>query len=93
MPNQARAVLNEATVAGAKGGGRMAINIELAYRDTFHENGRDNLGLGFQGARQVAGIGIDVIDYDRLSGGYGGAADSLVQENVLVRRLSTDIRA
>ena len=86
-------MFDKATVVCSEGGGGMAVDVELTHRNTIHENRRDNLRFGFERARQVAGIGVDVVDNNRLRGGEGSASDSFVQGNAFVRCLSTHVWA
>ena len=53
----------------------------------------DDLGFGFRGTSQIAGIGADIIDNDRLAAGCRGPANTLIQPYAGVRSHRTFERA
>ena len=76
----------ESAVFEAEGGEEVGVDVEFADDFVANEDGDDDLGFGFEGAGQIARIGVNVIDDDGLAGGRGSAADALVERNAGVRR-------
>jgi hypothetical protein len=79
-------VFAEFAVVGAEGGEEVGVDVELADDFAADEDGDDDFGFGFEGAGEVAGVGVDVVDDDGFAGGGGGAADALVEGNAGVGR-------
>lgn len=71
-------------VIGAEGGEEVGVDVEFADHFAVDEDGDDDFGFSFEGAGEIAGIGIDVVDDDGLSRGSGGAANALVQRDARV---------
>jgi len=74
-------VFAEGAVFEAEGGEEVGVDVEFADDFVVDEDGDDDFGFGFEGAGEVAGIGINIIDDDGLAGGGGSAADALVERN------------
>ena len=68
-----------------EGCGEMAVDVEFADDFSFDEDGDDDFGFCFQRTREIARIGIDVIDDDGFSAGGGCAANSLMKRDARVR--------
>ena len=84
---EAGGVFAEGAIVGAEGGEEMRVDVEFADDFVVNEDGDDDFGFGFEGAGQIARIGVNVIDDDGLAGGRGSAADALVERNAGVGRL------
>lgn len=54
---------------------KMAVDIEFSDHCTFHEDRYDDLGLGFDGTREIARVGVYIVHHDGLRGGDGCPAD------------------
>ena len=76
----------EFAVVGAEGGEEMGIDVEFADDFAADENGDDDFGFGFEGAGEIAGIGVDVVNDDGFTAGGRGAADALVKRDPGVGR-------
>ena len=79
-------VFAEFAVVGAEGGEEVGIDVEFADDFAADENGDDDFGFGFEGAGEVARVGVDVVDDDGFAGGDRGAADALIEGNAGVGR-------
>src|SRR5579859_205210 len=79
-------VFAEFAVVGAEGGEEVGVDIEFADDFAAEEDGDDDFGFGFEGAGEVAGVGVDVVDDDGFAAGGRGAADALVEGNAGVGR-------
>ena len=78
-------VFAEFTVVGAEGGDEVGINVQFADDFAVDEDGDNDFGFSFEGAGEIAGIGIDVVDDDGFAGRGRGAADALVEGDTSVR--------
>ena len=76
----------EFAVVGAEGGVEVGVDVEFADDFAADEDGDDDFGFGFEGAGEIAGVGIDVVDDDGFAAGDSGAADALVEGNAGVGR-------
>jgi hypothetical protein len=74
-------VFAESAITGAEGGGDVRVDVEFADNFAVNANGDDDFGFGFKRAREIAWIGINVVDDDGLSRGSSGAANALVQRD------------
>ena len=79
-------MLAELAVFGAGSCEEVGVDIEFAGNFTVNEDGDNDFGFGFEGAGEIAGIGIDVVDDDGFAGGSGGTTDALIEGNASVRR-------
>jgi len=79
-------VFAEFAVVGAEGGEEVGVNVEFADDFAADEDGDDDFGFGFEGAGEVAGVGVDVVDDDGFAAGGSGAADALVERDAGVGR-------
>jgi len=77
-------VFAEFAVVGAEG----SVGVDVEFADDFSadEDGDDDLGFGFEGAGEIAGVGVDVVDDDGFAAGGRGAADTLVEGDAGVGR-------
>ena len=64
----------------------MGVDVEFADDFAADEDGNDDFGFGFEGAGEVAGVGVNVVDDDGSAAGGSGAADALVEGNAGVGR-------
>jgi len=64
------------------------VGVDVEFADDFaaDKDGNDDFGFGFEGAGEVAGVGVDVVDDDGFAAGGRGAADPLVERYARVRR-------
>ena len=76
----------EFAVIGAEGGEEVGVDVEFADDFAADEDGDYDFGFGFEGAGEIAGVGVDVVDDDGFAAGGRGAADALVEGNARVRR-------
>ena len=74
-------VFAEFAVVGTEGGEEVGVDVEFADNFAADEDGDNDFGLGFEGAGEVAGVGVDVVDDDGFAAGGRGAADALVEGN------------
>jgi hypothetical protein len=79
-------VFAEFAVVGAESGEEVGVNVEFADDFAADEDGDDDFGFGFEGAGEVAGVGVDVVDDDSFAAGGSGAADALVERDAGVGR-------
>jgi len=79
-------VFAEFAVVGAEGGEEVGVDVEFADDFAADEDGDDDFGFGFEGAGEVAGVGVDVVDDDGFAAGGRGAADALVEGDAGVGR-------
>jgi hypothetical protein len=79
-------VFAEFVVVGAKGGEEVGVDVEFADNSAADKDGDDDFGFGFDGAGEIARVGIDVVDDDGFAAGGRGAADALVEGNAGVGR-------
>ena len=71
----------EFAVVGAEGGEEVGIDVEFADDFAADEDGDDDFGFGFEGAGEIAGVGVDVVDDDGFAAGGRGTADTLVERD------------
>ena len=76
----------EFAVVGAEGGKEVGVDVEFADDFAADEDGDDDFGFGFEGAGEIARVGVDVVDDDGFTGGGRGAADALIEGNAGVGR-------
>ena len=76
----------EFAVVGAEGGEEVGVDVEFADDFAADEDGDDDFGFGFEGAGEIAGVGVDVVDDDGFAAGGRSAADALVERNAGVGR-------
>jgi len=79
-------VFAEFAVVGAEGGEEVGVDVEFADDFAADEDGHDDFGFGFEGAGEIAGVGVDVVDDDGFAAGGSGAADALVEGDAGVGR-------
>ncbi len=79
-------MLAEFAVVGAESGEEVGVDVEFADDFAVDEDGDDDFGFGFEGAGEIAGVGVDVVDDDGFASGGRGAADALVERNAGVGR-------
>ena len=79
-------VFAEFAVVGAEGGEEVGVDVEFADDFAADEDGDDDFGFGFEGAGEIARVGVDVVNDDGFAAGGCGAADTLVERNAGVRR-------
>ncbi len=79
-------VFAEFAVVGAEGGVEVGVDVEFANDFAADEDGDDDFGFGFEGAGEVAGVGVDVVDDDGFAAGGSGAADALIERDAGVGR-------
>ena len=79
----------EPAVVGTKGGEEVGIDVELAHDLAVDEDRDHDLGFGFQGAGQVARIGVDVVNNDGLSSRSRSAANALIERDARMRSHGT----
>jgi len=79
-------VFAELAVVRAEGGQEVGVDVEFADDFAVSEDRDDDFGLGFEGAGEVAGIGIDIIDDDGLAAGSRGATNALIEKDARVGR-------
>jgi hypothetical protein len=79
-------VFAEFAVVGAEGGEEVGVDVEFADDLAADEDGDDDFGFGFEGAGEIAGVGVDVVDDDGFAAGGRGAADALVEGDAGVGR-------
>ena len=79
-------VFAEFAVVGTEGGEEVGVDVEFADDFAADEDGDDDFGFSFEGAGEIAGVGVNVVDDDGLAAGGCGAADTLVERNAGVRR-------
>ena len=79
-------VFAEFAVVGAEGGWEVGVDVEFADDFAVGEDGNDDFGFGFEGAGEIAGVGVYVVDDDGFAGGCRGAADALVEGDAGVGR-------
>src|SRR3974390_3291988 len=75
----------EFAVFCAEGSGEMTIDIKFTDYFSLYEDGDYDFRFCFQGAGQIARVGINVIDEDGLATRGGGSADALVEGNAGMR--------
>src|SRR5271154_2189427 len=63
--DECRGVFTQLAILAAERRRNMAINVQLPNNLSPYEDRHDNLRLGFQRARQIAGIGSDIIHHHR----------------------------
>ncbi len=83
---EASCVFAEFAVIEAEGGVEVGVDVEFADYFFVYEDGDYDFGFSFEGAGQIAGIGIDVVDDDSFACGGGGAADALMEGDARVGR-------
>ena len=76
----------EGAIVAVEGGGRVAVNVDLAQYSSFVGDRHHNLGTRLQAAGEVTRISIHVADHDGLPAGGGGAENALIERNASVRR-------
>jgi hypothetical protein len=74
-------VFAESAVVGAEGGEEVGVDIKFAGNSAMDEDGDDDLGFGFEGAGEIAGIGTDVVNDDGFAGGGSGTTDALIKRD------------
>jgi hypothetical protein len=74
-------VLAEMAVVGSEGGEKVGVDVEFADDFAVEKNGNDDFGFGFEGAGEIAWVGMDIIDDDGLAGGGSGATDALIKRD------------
>ena len=74
----------EFAVVWAEGGEEVGVDVEFADDFAADEDGDDDFGFGFEGAGEIAGVGVDVVDDDGFAAGGRGAADTLVERDASV---------
>jgi len=74
----------ESAVGGVEGSGEMRVDVEFADNFAVNEDGDHDFGFRFKRTREIAGIGIDVVDDDGLAHRDGSAANALVQRDARV---------
>ena len=79
-------VFAEFAVVGAEGGEEVGVDVEFADDFAADEYGDDDFGFSLDGAGEIAGVGVDVVDHDSFAAGGGGTADALVERNAGVGR-------
>ena len=79
-------VFAQYAVVGAEGGEEVGVDVEFADDFAVDEDGDDDFGFGFEGAGEVAGVGVDVVDDDGFAAGGRCAADALIERNAGVGR-------
>lgn len=79
-------VFAEFAVVGAEGGEEVGIDVKFADDFAADEDGDDDFGFGFEGAGEIARVGIDVVDDDGFAAGSSGAADALIEGDAGVGR-------
>jgi hypothetical protein len=64
------------------------VGVDVEFADDFAANkdGNDDFGFRFEGAGEVAGVGVDVVDDDGFAAGGRGAANALVERYARVGR-------
>ena len=88
-----RYILKQLAVLCGKGGGLVTIDIDFTEHSPVRLDRYDDLRAGFQAAREVARVGIYVIDDYRLTAGGCCATDSRVEWNPGVRGGLADVGA
>ena len=84
FPEEGGSVFAEFAIVGAEGGQEVGIDVEFARDFAVNEDRNHNLGSGFQGASEIAGVRGNIIDNQRFSAGGGRAANALVQRDTRV---------
>jgi hypothetical protein len=79
-------VFAEFAVVETEGSEEVGVDVEFADDFAADEDGNDDFGFGFDGASEVAGVGVDVINDDGFAAGGRGAADALIEGNAGVGR-------
>src|SRR5258706_14753675 len=79
-------VFAEFAVVGAEGGEEVGVDVEFADDFAADENGDDDFGFGFEGAGEIARVGVDVVNDDGFTAGGCGAAAALGKRDAGVRR-------
>jgi hypothetical protein len=72
-------VFAEFAVVGAEGCVEVGVDVEFADYFAADEDGDDDFGFGFEGAGEIAGVGVDVVNDDGFAAGGSGAANALVE--------------
>jgi len=67
----------EGAVGFGEGGWVVTVDVDFADDAVVGVDGDDDLGFGFDGAGEIAGVGVDVVYDDGLAGGHGSSADAL----------------
>lgn len=78
-------VFAKLAIVGTKSGKEVGVDVEFTSYFAVDKDGDDNFGFSFEGASEVAGIGVDVVDDDRFAGGSSSAADALIERDARVR--------
>ena len=79
-------VLAELAIVWTECGVKVGVDVEFTDDIAVHENGNDDFGFGFEGAGEIARVGVNVVDDDGFAGGGRGAADSLMKRDAGVGR-------
>ncbi len=80
------ACFEEVAICGGEGCGVVAVDVDFADGFAVGVDGHYDLGFGFDGAGEIARVGMDVVDDDGLILRYGGSADALVDRDACVFR-------
>lgn len=78
------ACFEEVTIGGGEGCGVVAVDVDLTDDFVVGVDGHDDLGLGFDGAGEIARVGVDFVYDDRLILRDGCPADALVDGDACV---------
>ena len=71
----------ELAVVRAEGGQEVGVDVEFAGDFAADEDGNDDFGLCFEGAGEIARVGVDIVDDDGFAAGGRGAADALIERD------------
>jgi hypothetical protein len=86
-------VFAELAIVGAEGSEEVGVDVEFANDFAADEDGDDDFGFSFEGAGEVAGVSVYVVDDDGFAAGGCSAADALVERDAGVGRHGAFVRA